>query len=153
MKLYHGSSHGLGLKVGDLILPTGQTGAESLARFATSAGDRTYLSKPDRVYLTTDEKIAAMFAAMRATAESRGVGGDVYQVEPIGVVEPDPDYHPPQGEPHTSWQAASARVVAVVRRRVPLRHGLHAVGLTQASHALTRAERRRRGRGNGYARR
>lgn len=145
MRLYHGSAHGLGLEVGDLILPSGQTGAESLAKFATADGDREYLSKPHLVYLTSDERIAAMFAAMRATRDSKGVGGDVYEVEPLGAVEPDPDYHPPQGEPHTSWQTTSARVLRVVRRRIPIRHGLHTVGLTREPLALTRAERRRMG--------
>jgi hypothetical protein len=54
----------------------------------------------DRVYFTTDRELARAWCA-------RDVAGAVFQVEPVGPYEPDPDY------PNTSFSAATAVVLEV----------------------------------------
>lgn len=128
--LYHGGCVGLDLAVGDLILPPEQTGVESLDVYASPLEKGT--TRLDRVYLVEVEQLAAMWAGVRRSPPTlkarRGIGGDVFRVEPVGQVEPDPDYHAPPGEPCLSWQAESAVIVQVVRRRVPLSFGLALIG-------------------------
>lgn len=128
-RYFHGAAFDLELPPGSFLLPSAETGAESLAQWVTSEGDRRFASRPDRVYFTSDPNIAAMFASMRATRESRGLGGHVYEVVPLGAVELDPDYTPAPGFPNASWQAPRARVVRCVRRNVPLSYGLYHLGL------------------------
>lgn len=127
MTLYHGGAYGLNLQPGDLILPPTETGAEALRDLADEhAIPGAEVMHRDRVYVTTDQRAAAMFAAMRATADSRGVGGDVYEVEALGPLHHDPDYHGPRG---VSFETTRARVVRVTRRRVPVSYGLAILGL------------------------
>lgn len=78
MKFFHGGIKGL--RRGDMILPPEQTGAPSLARF-----DSRDFCRQDRAYITTDKATAIIYAACLPKP------GAVYEVEPIGVVEPDPD--------------------------------------------------------------
>lgn len=128
--LYHGGAVGLNLQVGDLILPPASTGATSLDVYASPMDKGT--TRLDRVYMVEVEQLASMWAGVRrsppALKARRGIGGDVFRVEPVGQVEPDPDYHAPPGEPCLSWQAESAVIVQVVRRRVPLSFGLALIG-------------------------
>ena len=80
---YHGGP--AGLKVGQRILPAGQTGARSTASYGAAG-----VCDPDRVYVTPDPKAAAMFASMHPSGDGR-----VYKVETVGQVEYDPDCQVP----------------------------------------------------------
>lgn len=95
--------HGGGRIEGDFVLPPAETGAKNLLDYAADAGaqlDAKHVRR-DRVFLTTDYKTATMFAA--ATAQPW-----VYEVEPVGTVEADPDY---VGGENESFQAERARIV------------------------------------------
>lgn len=104
--LYHGGARRLDRK--KLILPPSVTGARSTASYGGGGVCRT-----DRVYVITELDQARVFALM--------VGrGDVYQVQPVGEMVPDPDYSGP-GE---SWECELARIVRVVERNVTEVDGL-----------------------------
>jgi rifampin ADP-ribosylating transferase len=96
-RYFHGGPAGLAE-----ILPPTRTGVPSAAKFGAA-----HVCREDRVYITTDEKAAALFGALAP------VRGDVvvYEVEPIGEIAPDPDCN----EPGLSWECESARIVRVVR--------------------------------------
>jgi len=103
--LYHGGQPGIA--VGALILPPCVTGAPASDRFADYE-EGVY--RNDRVYLCTDMNGAALFAAMHYTG-----WGFIYEVEAIGEVESDLDWH---GEEGGSVMAESARVTKVIGRPV-----------------------------------
>ena len=90
--------------VGDHILPPSVTGT----CFTLSAYDGEEESRagyqPTRVYLTSEEEVAEVFAAMYPG------GGWVYRVVPGGQLEQDPDV----SERGMSWACERARVVEVV---------------------------------------
>lgn len=56
------------------------------------------------MYLTTNFTAAVMFASLHPSRN-----GTVYEVLPVGAVEPDPDCN----EPGLSWQAESAVILKV----------------------------------------
>lgn len=86
------------LKAGSLILPPSETGARNMLReFGTGQ-----VSRADRVYVTTRREGALLYAAMHPSK------GWVYEVEPIGMLEPDPDCR----EPGLSWSSARALIVS-----------------------------------------
>lgn len=99
VKYFHGGPRGL-----REILPSEITGAPSCASYGGAE-----VCRRDRVYLTTIYKQALIYAAMHPSGN-----GVVYEVEPVGVVELDPDYNGPPGE---SVSAVSARVLR--RFRIP----------------------------------
>ncbi|HYT52668.1 MAG TPA: NAD(+)--rifampin ADP-ribosyltransferase [Gaiellaceae bacterium] len=103
-KLYHGGVSGLA--PGQALYPPSLTGTRSCADFDTAH------CRSDRVYLTTDQADAAVYAALAPL----GGRGDVYEVEPLGALEP----HPPGGLCTSSYAAPAATVVAVVRRGTSL---------------------------------
>ncbi len=86
------------LRVGEFVLPSSVTGAHSTADHGAEG-----VCRRDRVYLTTDLQAAKVFAAMFPNGR-----GWVYQVEPDGELEPDPDCK----DPGFSFQCERARVVA-----------------------------------------
>ena len=100
--LYHGGVRRL--HVGSVLLPPVKTGAASQADFGN------HVARRDRVYVTTERDQAELFALL---APPDG-NGDLYEVEPIGDLEIDPDYH----GPGASYAVPMAHVVRVVRRRV-----------------------------------
>ena len=100
---YHGGTRTLGR--GRLLLPPSRTGAPSSADFGAGA-----VCRRDRVYITTDLDQARMFAIM---APPKG-NGSVYEVEPIGALEADPDY---SGSAEC-FQVPEARVLLIVEKRV-----------------------------------
>lgn len=63
------------------------------------------LARRDRVYITTEIACAMMFAAFDPSLK-----GVVYEVEPIGEVEIDPDY---LGEEKISFQCAEAKIIRI----------------------------------------
>lgn len=107
---YHGGPPGL-----TDLLPPSVTGAES------SAKSGNYMVRADRVYVTTSLMAAEMYAAL-----SPSMRGVVYEVEPIGVLEHDPDCD----TPGLSFQCERARVIQAralkKKRRVKI---LRALGL------------------------
>ena len=107
---YHGGVRRL--HRGGVLLPPSKSGAPSTADFG--AGE---VCRRDRVYIISELDQARMFALM---APPKG-HGDVYEVEPLGELEPDPDYSGP-GE---SYAVPMARVVRVAERNVRELHGLN----------------------------
>jgi len=102
LKLYHGGVPGL--LPGEKLQPPSLSGVPSCSRFDSQH------CQPDRVYLTTDSEEAAVYAAL---APWHG-HGDVYEVEPDGVLEPEAISEDGTG----SYAAPAATVVAVVRRAI-----------------------------------
>jgi hypothetical protein len=100
-RLWHGGVPGLA--PGALVLPSAVTGVEpaTLGRVAELGGDAE-TTRRDRVYVTSDRQVAAAYAALFPN-------GALYEVEPVGPVEPDPDCL----VPGLSARCLSARVVRV----------------------------------------
>lgn len=113
MTYYHGGVPGLTL--GAEILPPSRTGrTDSLASIAAAHGiSGGEVMRDDRVFLGTLHEIGVLYAAMYPTS----TGGWIYECEPVGDVETDPDYH---GDPSESIQCAAAIVTRVLG---PLRSG------------------------------
>jgi rifampin ADP-ribosylating transferase len=100
-RLWHGGAPGL--SVGGRILPSCMTGAPSNADYGGGA-----VCRRDRVYLTVSREQAAFYAALHPSGR-----GQVYEVEPVGEVVPDPDCN----EPGFSWEAEEALIKRI--RQVP----------------------------------
>ena len=101
VKFYHGGRPGM--KTGQFILAPAVTGtSKTLANYGAEG-----LCRRDRVYVTTDHVAAAMYAGMYSTKKA----GWVYEVEPVGEVEPDPDC----SQPGLSFSAEKARIIKVYR--------------------------------------
>lgn len=81
VRYYHGGVRGL--KQGDKILPPSTTGKSTLLKYAQEI-DPNCDQRADRIYLTTDKRMAKLFAAGFPR-------GDVYEVIPDDEVEDDPD--------------------------------------------------------------
>ena len=94
---YHGGR--AGIQRGAFLLPPDITKARSCAEFGAGGICRT-----DRVYITTSLDAAVLFSA-----GSRN--GQVYEVEPIGILEDDPDCL----LPGLSYQVAKARVKRIIK--------------------------------------
>lgn len=95
MKQFHGGNRGL--RVGEFILPPAETG-----KLSTSDIIANRVHRRDRVYVTPDIAAASLYASVHQQPT-------VYEVQPDGVVEPDPDCI----EPGLSWACPRARIVAV----------------------------------------
>jgi len=104
LTLYHGGVSGL--VPGQKLLPPRVTDACSCADY-----NRDHC-RADRVYLTTDAEEAAVYAALATP----GGHGDVYEVEPLDELEPDPPAVPVTG----SYATRAATIVRVIRRGVPV---------------------------------
>lgn len=104
---FHGGVPGLAL--GDRLLAPSVTGVRAAIDYADVAGvDPAAASRVrrDRIYLSTMIEAAAIFAAFHPSGR-----GELYEVDPVGPVEPDPDY---SGAPGESVQVAEG----IVRRRL-----------------------------------
>ena len=118
--LFHGGAPGL--EENGLILPPSKTGALSTTLQSTLDGGLTDIAqRPDKVYLTSDVKLARVYAGMwtdpTAKAQRAG-GGSVYEVEvEDGSLEPDEDL---KSLPGVSFQADSAVIVRVQYKQVSL---------------------------------
>lgn len=88
-----------GRKRGEFLLPPAVTKARSLSEFGAAGVHRV-----DRVYVATMLDGALFYAA----GWPRGV---IYECEPIGTLEPDPDC----SMAGLSWQCEMARIVRVIR--------------------------------------
>ena len=76
-RYFHGGNRGL--KVGDYISPPSVTGSASASDFGAQS-----VHRKDRVYFTTNKTSAQLFASGNREPI-------VYEVEPEGEIEPDPD--------------------------------------------------------------
>ncbi|WP_434029045.1 NAD(+)--rifampin ADP-ribosyltransferase [[Pseudomonas] boreopolis] len=94
---YHGGARGRAR--GAFLLPPSTTGAPSLSQYGAAGVHRT-----DRVYITTSFEAALLYAA----ANRKGL---VYEVEPLGELEHDPDCT----VPGLSFQCERARVLRVIK--------------------------------------
>jgi hypothetical protein len=104
---YHGGYPGLA--PGDILLPPDESGAtHTLSQYAQRLG-APHGTRRDCVYLTNVQQVARAHAAMYPD-------GALYECEPDGSVEPDPD------APGLSVMVERARIVAVVRPRVVFAH-------------------------------
>jgi|GEM_PF-1956886 len=114
---YHGGRPGL--RVGDFLLPSTESGARAsvdrldLEGIHSNLRHAASLIRRDRVYLTSSKNDATLYASLHRLGTATR-GGDVYRVEPVGTTEPDPDYNGPDTVVH----CASARVVEVVDTHV-----------------------------------
>ena len=90
-----------GLPRGSFILPAEVTKSRSLSEYGAAG-----IHRRDRVYLTTSQAAAMLYAA----GQRRGA---IYQCEPIGTLEPDPDCN----MPGLSWQCEKARIIRVLKVR------------------------------------
>lgn len=127
---FHGGVRGL--RRGGVILPPRITGVPSNADYGAEG-----VCRRDRVYLVDELDQARIFAILAPPVGH----GDVYEVEPLGEQEPDPDYSGP-GE---CLQAELAKVVRVVERRVQTVQGLSMeevlAAVTPDGDSYTSAER------------
>ncbi|MEP6893393.1 MAG: hypothetical protein ABI927_06390 [Gaiellaceae bacterium] len=103
---FHGGVRGL--EPGALLLPPVVTGAPSMADYLPAGPDASLIRR-DRVYIARRVEDALVYAGLQLG------GGDLYEVEPVGELEPDGDY---KGNDGYSVQTVAARVVRVVRRGV-----------------------------------
>ncbi len=100
MKTYWHGGRG-GIQRGAYILPPIVTKAPSLSDYGAAGVHRR-----DKVYVTTSQAAALLYAA--------GVkNGMIYECEPSGEIEPDPDCT----MPGLSWQCEKARVIKCIKLR------------------------------------
>jgi len=97
MIYYHGGLPGR--QRGTFLLPPNITKVRSLSEYGAAAVHRR-----DRVYIATALEGALLYAASVRN-------GLIYQVEPIGPVEADPDCD----LPGMSWQCEKARVLRIIK--------------------------------------
>lgn len=109
---WHGGAPGL--EVGAVLL-TAQAakaaGREDTAH-ALQHGYADGTTDARRVYFTTDREMARGYCGLYKVGDA--ASGSLYRVEPIGPVEPDPDF---EGR-DVSWCAPGARIVEVEEEQV-----------------------------------
>jgi Rifampin ADP-ribosyl transferase len=93
-RYYHGGNRGM--KVGQYILPPSETGKESASDFGAEK-----VHRKDRVYVSNRLEDAQFFASGNKTPV-------VYEVEPDGEIEPDPDC-----EVGVSFACRKAKIVGI----------------------------------------
>lgn len=69
------------------------------------------------MYVTTDVGVAHAYASRYLTGDSQEIPGDVYEVQPVGGVQPDPDN---DLFPESFARTPRARIVSVIARAVAL---------------------------------
>lgn len=106
---FHGGAPDL--RPGDVLRPASALGFA----FTYHQGDATY--DPAYVYFTPQIEIATAYAARCVLPYVNEIPGDVYRVQPLGPIEPDPDYGP---LPEIYKRAPRARILEVVRTEVAL---------------------------------
>ncbi|MCK9394197.1 MAG: hypothetical protein M0Q44_01235 [Methylobacter sp.] len=96
-KYYHGGQPGR--QKGAFILPPTVTHQKSCSDFGAED-----IHRRDRVYLTTDINAALMFS-------SGCKNGVIYECEPVGEIEDDPDCN----RPGLSFQCEKAKVLRLIK--------------------------------------
>lgn len=107
--LFHGGAPGL--VPGDILRPAAALG------FDFSYHTKGSIYDPNYVYLTRQLEVATAYAARCVMPMVDQVPGTVYQVQPLGLIEPDPDYGPVS---EVYLRAPRARVLSVIRTDVVL---------------------------------
>jgi hypothetical protein len=97
IRYFHGGYGGL--KVGDFILPPTRTGAISQKHYGNPQ------CREDRVYVATQQWVAHAYAVLAPYPHIR-----VYEVQPIGDLEEDPDFY----TPGLSFGCERAKVIRVL---------------------------------------
>lgn len=138
--LFHGGAPGL--EDNRLILPPSRTGVLSTTLQSTLEGGLTDIAqRPDKVYLTSDVKLARVYAGMwtdPTTKTQRAGGGSVYEVEvDDGSLEPDEDLKSLSG---VSFQANTAVIVRIQYKNVPFNRELFAKKLNDVLRAHAHAK-------------
>ncbi len=95
-RYYHGGPPDL-----QVILPSADTGARCLADYGAHS-----VCRRDKVYVVTSFTGAAIYASLHQSGR-----GMVYEVEPQGPLEPDPDFHGPGTDGVMSYCCLWARVL------------------------------------------
>lgn len=115
-RFWHGGAPGL--TPGTVLLSREQPNSNFKRLAPAGAWSAADPTRGDRVYFSTDLELARYYAAQIHTVDSTtGVvmrHGNLYEVEPVGPVEPDPDFG------HVSWCAPGARILSVTEEDVNL---------------------------------
>ena len=113
--LWHGGAPGR--KTGSLILPPSVTGFEETSGFISrSEGHEDISYRDDRVYITTDRRLATAFAAYWSSKVNQIGLGWLYAVQAAADdLEPDTDL---LSSPGLSFQVPSALVTRVELRQI-----------------------------------
>lgn len=118
MRYYHGGV--TGLRPGQFILPPTETDTVSISDCGAPTDELSQrvaeVHRRDRVYVTTDLDAARVFAAYAPFGNNRR-GGDVYEVQPVGDIEPDPDYLADDNASVCCERARVLRIIATGVRR------------------------------------
>jgi hypothetical protein len=121
VRYFHGGNRGL--KVGEYVLPPSETGTESASDFGAQKAHRK-----DRVYVSTELTDAQLFAS----GHPKPI---VYEVEPDGDIESDPDC-----KSGVSYTCLKAKIVSI--HKIPGKQIKKARKvLIAASHRRAREER------------
>jgi len=120
-RYYHGGNRGL--KVGQFILPPSETGKESASDFGAEK-----VHRKDRVYVSARLEDAQFFASGSKTPV-------VYEVEPDGEIEPDPDC-----KVGVTFSCVKAKIVGIHNVRGKTIKKFKKM-MTAQSHRLARARR------------
>lgn len=96
---FHGGQRGL--RIGDYILPPSETG-----KACTSDYIANQVHRRDRVYVATDFTGAALYAVVQPSPI-------IYEVTPVGALEPDADCN----LPGLSFACERAKIIAVHKLR------------------------------------
>ena len=113
-RLWHGGAPGR--QVGDQLAPPAKTGLRyTRLHQSIEEGQRDIAQRLDRVYVTTDRYLALGYASAWSPDGRRYRGGSLYLVD-CDELEPDEDL---LSLPGLSFQARSARIIAVAKVRVP----------------------------------
>lgn len=99
-----------GLRQGEYLQPRSLTRTHSYADL-----DEEYPGAADRVHITVDKQYAVFHASAYVLPGQRPEGGTLYEVAPVGKLEPDPDDVPGQ-----SYAVPRARILRVAALRVLL---------------------------------
>jgi hypothetical protein len=132
-RLFHGGAPGR--RKGDLLLPPSVTGLTTTTRTrSAAAGLGNSTQRHDRVYVTSDRELARACAGAFEHDDGTIGGGVLYQVEPVGNLEPDEDL--PGFD--ISFQVPKARVVVVIDAYVRRDDNRHAAKLQSVLRQLER---------------
>lgn len=106
MRYFHGGKPGL--KVGEYLLPPDRQTERTKGHLVDYLlpGQEKFMHR-DKVYITTEKRIAKVFAAVLPN-------GALYEVEPEGEMTIDPDC-----QDGRSWMCEQAKIIKVVDPLVP----------------------------------
>lgn len=110
-----------GLEIGTILIPRAEAerNGDDMTHYDLQRGYGMNVTDPERVYFSSNREFARGFAGRIQGGDSdTGIvyqHGALYEVEPLGEIEKDPDF-----EGGVSWCAPSARIIAVEEVNVRL---------------------------------